>query len=132
MLAAPMAAVGGVLLACAAQSRPLWVHHVLASLPGISDRLIDHALGGWQSGGWRAMLAGSFSGVPYKLYAYAAALSGVPVWRLFGLSVAARLPRFVLVALLSGMLGRCRPVSARTALRCIQASGFFSTLPISR
>jgi hypothetical protein len=131
MLAAPMAAVGGVLLACAAQSRPLWVHHVLASLPGISDRLIDHALGGWQSGGWRAMLAGSFSGVPYKLYAmpprFRACRSAA-----FGLSVAARLPRFVLVALLSGMLGRCRPVSARTALRCIQASGFFSTLPISR
>ncbi len=51
------------------------------------------------------MLRGSFGGVPYKLYAHAAGVEGAGMAGFFLASIVARMPRFALVALVSGMAG---------------------------
>lgn len=50
---------------------------LLVRIPGITPRLIDAAQSDWNARGFLAMLRGSFCGVPYKLFAYAAALTGL-------------------------------------------------------
>lgn len=113
LVAAPMAALGGLGLRWATLASPAMVHDALVHVPGISEGLLVGATRDWQAKGGLAMLTGSFAGVPYKLYAHAAALGHLPAAALLVLSVVARLPRFVAVALLSGAMGnrlrRTRP-----------------------
>ena len=113
LLAAPMAALGGLGIALATQAAPDDVHRILVQVPGIHEGLLTAARHGWAQHGFWAMLAGSFSGVPYKLYAHAATLGGLGLAKMFGLSVAARLPRFLMVAFISGWLGKKLPQSRK-------------------
>ena len=52
------------------------------------------------------MLAGSLSGVPYKLYAMAAGMQGSDPGSFFVGSIAARLPRFLMIAALFAVIGK--------------------------
>lgn len=110
LVAGPMAALGGVGMASATVLAPKAMAGILPHIPGISAKLIAAAQADWQNRGFIAMLAGSFSGVPYKLYAHAAALNGMPFFELFVLSVVARLPRFLMVGFISGSLGKNWPL----------------------
>lgn len=107
-VAAVFAALGGSLIWRWAQSDPSMVHAVMWLVPGIDDDLVLQVINDWHENGALGMASGSFSGVPYKLYAFAAGTMGGG-WNALALfvfaSILARLPRFLLVALVSGWAG---------------------------
>jgi hypothetical protein len=75
----------------------------MAALPGIDPALIAEAASRYAQG-FDAVLAGSFSGIPFKLFGLEAAKQG---GILFGLlAPLLRLPRFLAVALFVGGLSR--------------------------
>lgn len=109
MVAATCAAIGGVGLAHWASLWPSVMAKVILALPAIDEALLRQVHDDWDAHGTLAMIQGSFSGVPYKLYALVAgATNGRSmswlVW-FFLASVTARLPRFALVALAGGWIG---------------------------
>lgn len=107
-VAAVFAAIGGAAVWLWASTAPEDVIAIFVALPGIDSALVESVFTQWDAGGALAMTVGSFSGVPYKLYALAAGTGGGG-WGALALfmvaSVVARLPRFVLVALVSGLAG---------------------------
>lgn len=109
-IAALFAALGGCFVYAASSIAPSGVRDVLIMLPAIDATLVDEVLLDWQTNGALGMFVGSFSGVPYKIYAYAAGTgsslqsSGMLAWFAFA-SILARLPRFVLVAVIAGEIG---------------------------
>ena len=98
------AALGGVALMLWAQGDPAGCRDAMLSVVGVNAQLLDEAGAAWASGGAWAMTVGSFTGVPYKLYAFTAGMDGTGVVAFALLSFLARLPRFVMVALMSGTL----------------------------
>lgn len=107
-VAAVFAALGGAVIWLWAGTNPKEVIELMLAIPGIDAELLESAHGEWVEGGAIAMAAGSFAGVPYKLYALAAGSqgSGFANLTLFVFaSIIARLPRFLLVALVSGWAG---------------------------
>ena len=108
IVAAVFAALGGSIIWLWAQSDPSMVHAVMWLVPGIDDDLVLQVVKDWGDNGAIGMATGSFSGVPYKLYAFAAGTMGGG-WNtltlFFFASILARLPRFLLVALVSGWVG---------------------------
>ena len=89
----------------AAEFKPL-----IAALPAIDHALMRDAANDFSKGGYLAMAKGSFSGIPYKLYAYAAAPAPPGGLAIFFIgSVLARLPRFLCVALLVAGIGKLLP-----------------------
>ena len=107
LLAALVAAVAAVAGAAAvlvwARHDPSGAHAILASVPAIDPALIARAASDYHQGAL-AMLAGSFSGTPFKLYALEAAKG--PDYRLLLLAPLIRLPRFLAVALFVGALSK--------------------------
>lgn len=114
--AAPAAALGGIVLLAWAANDPALCLRVLEQVPGIAQETIDQAAADYRAGGTLAMLEGAFRGVPYKLYAYAAGTEGAGAAGFALASIAARLPRFVLVAVLFSLLGKWlrEKISGRT------------------
>jgi membrane protein YqaA with SNARE-associated domain len=104
-LAAVCAALGGLATMHWATVDPAGSRAAIEAVPGISPTLFDAAAAAYREGGWQAMLAGSFAGVPYKLYAHAAGIAGSGAAGFALASVVSRLPRFALVALVSGAIG---------------------------
>ena len=104
-IAALAAALGGLAMLEWVAQAPAASRAALESLPGITPALADRAIADWSRGGTMAMLAGAFSGVPYKLYAYAAGVEGAGAAGFFLASLGARLPRFLLAALVAGIAG---------------------------
>lgn len=103
LLAAAVAALASVAGTLALWA---WVAHdpggagaTLAGLPGIDDRLVASAAARYHDG-IGAVLAGSFAGTPFKLFALEAAKT--PGVGFLLLSPLLRLPRFALIALLVG------------------------------
>ena len=107
MLAAVVAAfasvVGAAVVLVWAGRDPGGATAIMASLPAIDPALIERAGDGYHHGPL-AMLAGSFSGIPFKLYALEAAKNGG--YGLLLLAPLLRLPRFLAVALLVGGFSR--------------------------
>jgi hypothetical protein len=103
MLAALVAALASVVGAAAvlfwASRDPAGAASTMAALPAIDAALIARAAEGYHEGPL-AMLAGSFSGTPFKLYALEAAKR--PDYWLLALAPFMRLPRFLLVAVFVG------------------------------
>jgi membrane protein YqaA with SNARE-associated domain len=106
LLAAICAALGGLVVIAWARMDPAGCRTAFAALPGISPALIDEAAAQWREGGFGAMLAGSVSGTPYKLYALAAASDASNLGGFFFGSILARLPRFVAVAAVFAVIGK--------------------------
>jgi hypothetical protein len=121
MLAAIVAAVASVAGAIAvfvwAGGDPAGAAAAMAALPAIDPALIDCAAADYHHGPL-AMLEGSFSGTPFKLYALEAAKG--PDYSLLLLAPFLRLPRFLAVALFVGgvsqLLRRRLNVRRRLAL----------------
>jgi hypothetical protein len=107
LLAAVMAGVGGVILLLWASADADTVRNLIVALPAIDAAMLSDAGLAFADGGYWAMAKGSFSGIPYKLYAYAAVpappggLSGF-----FVASILARLPRFLIIAVLVSAIGK--------------------------
>jgi hypothetical protein len=107
---------------------------LMASLPAIDPALIERAADGYHRGP-AAMLAGSFSGTPFKLYALEAARNGG--YGLLLLAPFLRLPRFLGVALfvsgISRLLSDRLDVRRRLALLSLCWAAFylfyFSVMP---
>ena len=117
LVSATAAALGGLLLAHWSASDPAITAALLDRVPGIDPAMIAHADAAWRAGGWLAMLQASFTGEPYKLYAHAAGAAGAPATAFALQSIAARLPRFLLVAAFSGTLSHfLRPRLSRAVL----------------
>lgn len=105
LVAAVVAAVGGLMMMEWATVAPNASRAAIERLPGIDAALFDEAAMEWPTYGWAAMMEGAFRGVPYKLYAHAAGVNGTGMAPFFAASVIARLPRFVLLALLGSLIG---------------------------
>jgi hypothetical protein len=131
MLAAVVAAVASV---AGAAIVFLWAGHdphgaatTMAALPAIDGSLIFRAAQGYEEGAL-AMLAGSVSGTPFKLYALEAARD--PDYSLLLLAPLIRLPRFLLVALFVGgvshVLKRWLDVRRRLALLGLSWVAFYA------
>ena len=107
LLAALVAAVAAVAGAAAvilwAGRDPGGAAATMAALPAIDPRLIARAAQDYHEGAF-AMLIGSFSGTPFKLYALEAAKG--PDYSLLLLAPLIRLPRFLAVALFVGGLSQ--------------------------
>ena len=124
ILAAIVAALASVVGAAAvlvwAGRDPAGAAAVMGALPAIDPALIARAAQGYQDGPF-AMLAGSFSGTPFKLYALEAAKAHD--WSLLWVAPVLRLPRFLAVALFVGgishILGRYVDVRMRLAILAI-------------
>lgn len=111
------AAIGGQAVLAWSAADPAGSRAALDLVPGIGPATIDRAAHDYAAGGAWAMLRGSFGGVPYKLYAHAAGIGGAGKAGFFLASCIARLPRFALVALGSGVLGKwLRPRLSRRAI----------------
>lgn len=105
LVAAVGAALGGLVVMHWAAIDPAGSRATIESLPGIGPALFDGAAVAWREGGVWEMLKGSFRGEPYKLYAHAAGVSGAGMAGFFLASFAARLPRFIMIAVVSGLAG---------------------------
>lgn len=82
---------------------------VLVRIPGIDDALLAVASADYAAAGWRAALRGSFSGVPFKLYAHAAGSRREPLAHLLVLTPLLRLPRFLATIALTCLVARALP-----------------------
>jgi len=98
LFAAIGATCGGVLVATFTQSMPENAYTVINAVPGISPATFERAQHLLAGGLFTGLLTGAFSGLPYKVLAYEATVSGSPVWQLALLTPLARLPRFLLVS----------------------------------
>ncbi len=138
LIAAPSAALGGLAMALWANGDAASAHAALVALPAIDGRMIGAVAGRWAEGGYAAMAQGAFTGTPYKLFAYAqgTAPQGHAILFLLG-SIAARLPRFVLIALgvsaISRGMSRWLSLRTRQWLLALSWLGFygwyFSVMP---
>ena len=121
MLAAVVAALASVVGAAAvlfwAGNDAAGAATTMAALPGIDSPLIAEAAQSYHAGPL-AILAGSFGGVPFKLFALEAAKEGSFLFLL--LAPLVRLPRFLAIALFVGgtsrVLQRWMTVRQRLAL----------------
>ena len=121
MLAAVVAAVASVAGTIAvmfwASRDPTGASAMMAALPGIDSALIAEAASRYTQG-YDAVLAGSFSGIPFKLFALEAAKQGGILFLI--LAPLLRLPRFLAIALFVGgisqFLERWMSVRQRLAL----------------
>jgi membrane protein YqaA with SNARE-associated domain len=109
-VAALFAALGGMGLYSWASIAPNDVLELMVMLPGIDQALVEEVQIDWQVNGALGMFVASFSGVPYKLYAYAAGTVSdlQSSTMLIGFAIAsilARLPRFIVVAVIAGEIG---------------------------
>lgn len=125
---AAFASVGGAVIVFAWTARdPSGAGSTMAALPAINSALISRAAEGYKQGAL-AMLAGSFSGTPFKLYALEAAKRSD--YSLLPLAPFIRLPRFLLVALFVGgmshFLKRWLDVRKRLALLALSWVVFYA------
>jgi hypothetical protein len=115
LAASVAAAAGGALLYGWAAADPAGARETIAALPGIDAAAIEAAAAGFARDGYWAMLRGSASGVPYKLYVLAAAGEGRALIPFLLLSTLVRLPRFAGAALAAS--GISRLLSGRLSMR---------------
>ena len=120
VVAAGASILGGIAVFMWAGNDPSGATATMVALPGIDRALIEQAADAYHHG-FPMMLAGSFSGVPFKLFALEAAKQGS-----YGLLLMApllRLPRFLAVALFAGTISEAlaRRMSVRQRLGLLAA-----------
>ena len=131
MLASLVAAVASVAGAAAvlfwASHDPSGAASTMAALPGIDPALVTEAARRYAEG-FDAVLAGSFGGIPFKLFGLEAAKQGGLLFLV--LSPLLRLPRFLAVALFVGgishFLERWMTVRQRLALLLVLWTVFYA------
>nr|WP_294847726.1 hypothetical protein [uncultured Sphingomonas sp.] len=103
IVAALASAVGAIAVYWWSAHDPVGQAAAYAALPGIDPALIGEAADRYRHGP-HAVLAGSFAGIPFKLFAMEAAKEGS--WVFLALAPILRLPRFLLVAMVAGTMSR--------------------------
>jgi len=109
----------------------------LERVPAIDLAMIEQVERDLQSRGVLAMVAGSFSGVPYKIYAVKASGTGIPLWPFLLMTLPARLLRFALVSVVVGGIStrwlkawpRRRKLLALAAFWILFYTAFFLVMP---
>jgi hypothetical protein len=127
-LVAALASVAGTLAVLFWASRdPAGAAATMAALPGIDPALVSEAASLYAQG-FDAVLAGSFSGIPFKLFGLEAAKQGGILFVLF--SPLLRVPRFLAIAVFVGgvshFLKRWMSVRQRLALLLVLWVAFYS------
>lgn len=115
LVAALAASLGGAVTYTWAASDPAGAERTILALPAIDQAQADAARASLAGQGEMAMLGGSLSGVPYKLYALAAGRDGRPLIPFLLATPLVRLPRFLLAAL--GTAAISALLSGRPGLR---------------
>lgn len=93
--AAVGAACGGLVMWRYAQTDPIAATGLLAAIPFVSPAMIAKGMAGMAEPAWPlAMLKGSITGIPYKVYAVAAGKEGLTALLFFGITIPIRLARF--------------------------------------
>jgi hypothetical protein len=106
IIAAIGAAIGGVIAYLWAVQDFGSAHETVLAVPAISEAMAARADAAMAANWFLAILLGPFSSTPYKLYAILAPHAGAPL-ALFALaSIAARLPRFLIVSTGVALIGR--------------------------
>lgn len=120
-VAALAAMPGASIMHTWAAHEPATLRKLLSALPAIDDALIESSGAAYAVSPLRATLAGSFTGVPFKLYAYAAGARGDAAWPLLVATPLLRLPRFLMTILLTVSVSRLLPraVSSRARLQLL-------------
>jgi len=77
----------------------------LTQIPGISDALLVDAQERFASQGWGAVVRAPLDGIPYKVYATESGVAGAPLSELIAWTPVARAWRFLLTALVAGLIG---------------------------
>ncbi|WP_205479282.1 hypothetical protein [Sphingomonas arenae] len=130
LVAAGSATLGGAVTYAWAAHEPAALAHLMNALPAISPTLMAQVDDIWAADGFLGMLAGSFGGTPYKLFAAAAGEQGSALFLFLLATFFARLPRFLLVAVLtgaiSGLLSRHIGVRARLAILLAVWTAFYA------
>ena len=116
LAAALGAACGGVVMAGFAEADPDQAMALLRSVPFVSEAMIGGGLAGMATDNWPlAMLRGSVTGIPYKVYATGAGREGIDALLFAAVSIPVRLLRFVVATtVVAGIDKWLRP---RLALR---------------
>ncbi|MCX5572214.1 hypothetical protein [Kaistia nematophila] len=111
LAAAIGAACGGLVMWRYGVSDPAAATALLAAVPFVSPAMVATGMAGMAEVNWPlAMLKGSVTGIPYKVYAVAAGKEGLTALLFFGITIPVRLARFALaasvVAAISALLRR--------------------------
>lgn len=80
-------------------------HTILLAIPGISEAMLRTVTTGLAQHGVQNIIAGPFSGIPYKIYSVEAALQHLPIGSFLLWSIPARLERMLPVTLVALVLG---------------------------
>ena len=127
IVAALASVIGGLMLWWWASSDPAGAAATIAALPGIDQAMIGEAAEHYRRGPL-AVLAGSFVGIPFKLFALEAATENSLGF--FLLAPLVRVPRFLLVAVLAGTisagLSRWLSTAQRLALLAVLWTAFYA------
>jgi len=89
--------------------------HLVEKVPAISTNLMHEVQQQMRQEGTMAVAIGPFVGLPYKVYAVEASRAGIALPAFAAITVPARLSRFLLLTLLSGLASRA--VHGRIVLR---------------
>jgi hypothetical protein len=106
LYAAIGAAIGGAIMYLWSAHDPAAARHAVLAVPAISEAMAANAATAIEQNWFFATVLGPLSTTPYKLYAIFAPHAGasIPVFALA--SVAARLPRFLIVSIGAALIGR--------------------------
>src|SRR5206468_8918423 len=80
-------------------------HPRLTRIPGISDAMLVDAHERFAAQGWGAVVRAPLDGIPYKVYATESGIVGTPLAELIAWTPLARAWRFLLTALVAGVIG---------------------------
>jgi membrane protein YqaA with SNARE-associated domain len=106
VLALAGAMVGGTLMYFLAANNPAGMHQLLLSIPLIHQYMLDLVQSELQTGGLWMIVSGPKQGIPYKIYAVQSGIQGLPLLEFLLVTIPARLGRFLIVALITSLLGR--------------------------
>lgn len=109
------AVAGGVGVYLSARSDPAVLEALYLSLPGVHEGLLARVARDLESLGLTGLFLGPLSGTPYKLYALEAGRMGLDLAAFVGVSIPARLVRFVLVTGLTALVSHA--LASRLSLR---------------
>jgi uncharacterized membrane protein YdjX (TVP38/TMEM64 family) len=106
VIAAIGAAVGGVIMYVWGQQDFEAAMSAVMAVPAISDGMAESAAEGMRRNWFAATLLGPLTSTPFKLYAVIAPQAGVSLPAFAFASIAARLPRFLVVSIGVALIGR--------------------------
>jgi membrane protein YqaA with SNARE-associated domain len=138
LYAALGAALGGVCMYLWSQADPAAARAAVLAVPAISEAMFIHARESMGTHNWfNATMAGPLSSTPFKVYAVWAPWAGASLPAFALASIAARLPRFLIVAIGAALIGRAlRPKLSERQLLWLLAGGwiafyavFFALMP---